>query len=484
MELYLGIDMGTSSLKATVIDREGRVRAQARIPSRVLRPKEDWYEVAPTETWRNGVVELCRDLASRIALADVRSLCVSSLCGTFVPVDAEFRPVYNAILYGIDRRSANQAARLNRAIGPDRLAERLGGPFTTHSIIPKILWLKEECPDIYARTRCFLESNNFVTAWLTGVARWDYPSAAGTGLVDLPDCARPDGILTEAGLDPECIPPFAWPLDRLGAVTKAAAEATGLPEGASVMTGGCDINAEVMASWAFRPGCMTVSFGSTVSTLLTTDRPVRVPGFVAGMSLVPGTWRVGAATSSGAKLLEWIGRFTGIANPEPRTGPTGVVLLPYAEGARTPFHEPQATCTITGLTGRTEPGDLAWAAREALGYELAMILGKIERFTPTPDTLEIGGGLAHSGEFMRLIADITGKRLRLHPETDASFGDALVARTADTPLDIMERLPGIAEHLERLKIVEPDQERREAYEPYRRRFDALCDMMFPREGSL
>ena len=85
---------------------------------------------------------------------------------------------------------------------------------------------------------------------------------------------------------------------------------------------------------------------------------------------------------------------------------------------------------------------------------------------------------------MRLIADITGKRLRLHPETDASFGDALVARTADAPLDLMERLPGIAEHLEGLRIVEPDRERREAYEPYRRRFDALCDMMFPREGSL
>ena len=115
MELYLGIDMGTSSLKATVIDREGRVRAQARIPSRVLRPKDDWYEVAPTETWRNGIVDLCRDLASRIALADVRSLCVSSLCGTFVPVDAEFRPVYNAILYGIDRRSANQAAQARQS---------------------------------------------------------------------------------------------------------------------------------------------------------------------------------------------------------------------------------------------------------------------------------------------------------------------------------------------------------------------------------
>ena len=106
MALHLGIDMGTSSLKAAVIDDEGRLCARSRIPARVVRPKDDWYEVAPTETWRNGVVALCRDLETRIPLSEVSSLCVSSLCGTFVPVDAEFRPVYNAILYGIEDRKS------------------------------------------------------------------------------------------------------------------------------------------------------------------------------------------------------------------------------------------------------------------------------------------------------------------------------------------------------------------------------------------
>jgi xylulokinase len=482
MALHLGIDMGTSSLKAAVIDDEGRLCARSRIPARVVRPKDDWYEVAPTETWRNGVVALCRDLETRIPLSEVSSLCVSSLCGTFVPVDAEFRPVYNAILYGIDRRSTEQVARLNRHFGTKRLAEVLGGPFTTHSVIPKILWLKEECPDIYARTRYFLESNNFATAWLTGIARWDYPSAAGTGLVDLRTCARPDTILAEAGLDPERLPPLAWPLDRLGSVTREAADATGLREGTVVMTGGCDINAEVMASWGFRPGRMTVSFGSTLALLLTTDTPVRVPGFVAGMSLVPGTWRVGAATSSGAKFLEWVGRLTGVAQPEARTRPTGIVMLPYLEGARTPFHAPGATCTVTGLTGTSEPWDIAWAAREALGYELSMLLEAISRKTPTPDTLEAGGGLAHVPEFMRLVADITGRRLRLHPDTDASFGDALVALSADVPLDRMDALPGIAEHLGKLDTVDPDPDRHEAYAPHRSRFVGMCRTMFPGYG--
>ncbi|MBL3539061.1 FGGY family carbohydrate kinase [Aminivibrio sp.] len=433
MPLFLGVDMGTSSLKACVIDGEGHTAARAKVPSETLSPEAGMYEVDGEKCWWRGFLSLCGEISRSVPLSEIAGICVSSVCGSFIPVDGQGRQTHNAILYGIDRRAVEQADGLNAKYGP-KLAARLGGPFTTHSVFPKILWLKKHRPDVFSKTAFFIEPNNFVTYRLTGERAWDFPSAAGTTLVDRPVMEWPRDLFDGEGVDPARFPPLRWPLSVLGRVTAGAGRETGLPEGIPVAAGACDINAEAAAAKAFFPGDCVVVFGSTVSLLLTTERPAEVPGFVSGMSLLEGTFRIGAATASGSRFLQWMNRTFRAGDPEGEKSPTGILILPWLDGARTPFHNPEARMTFSGMDSSVTPGRMIRAGREALGYELSFLLSRIGEVRSVPDVLDVSGGLCNDRTLMGIISSITGKKLRLHRDVDASYGDALLAAAASGSL--------------------------------------------------
>jgi len=468
--LFLGLDMGTSSLKACVIDGEGHTAARAKVPSETLSPEAGMYEVDGETCWWRGFLSLCGEISHSVPLSDIAGICVSSVCGSFIPVDGQGRQTHNAILYGIDRRAAKQAEELNEKYGP-QLAARLGGPFTTHSVFPKILWLKERCPDVFHRTAFFLEPNNFVTFRLTGERAWDFPSAAGTTLVDRPALEWPGDLFAAEGVDPARFPPLRWPLSVLGRVTAGAARETGLPEGIPVAVGACDINAEAAAARAFFPGDCVVVFGSTVSLLLTTETPAEIPGFVSGMSLLEGTFRIGAATASGSRFLQWMNRTFRSEDPEREQSPTGILILPWLDGARTPFHNPEARMTFNGMDGSATPGRMIRAGREALGYELSFLLSRIGEVRAVPDVLDVSGGLCNDRTLMGIISSITGKKLRLHRDVDASYGDALIAASASgfLPPEELKAMGGGG------TMVFPDRALHEKFLPWSRRFRNLAE---------
>jgi xylulokinase len=465
---YLGIDMGTSSIKAALADGDGRVVWGAKREVRTLSPREGFFEVDPVETWWNGFLSLCREVLSRFPAREIRALCVSSVCGSFVPVDARLAPLHNAILYGIDRRSAEIADELNAAWGVEFLRQRLGGAFTTHSIFPKVLWLKRNRPEVYREAVHFVSSFNFVSARLTNVPSWDYPTAFGALMLDAVSLGYPRWFLEPQDLEAEKFPPLGSGLGLLGTLTPKAARETGLDPSTKVMRGACDINAEAMAADAVRPDTAVAVFGSTLSLLLNTDRPVQAKGFVPGVSLLPGVWRVGAATSSGARAIDWGKRFADVAPPEL---PTGIFFIPYLDGARTPFNKPRATGALLGLKSAHGPEEVAQAVQESLGYELALLIEMMEEvYHPFPDTLEISGGLSRLAPLVQTVADITGRALRVHAE-DASYGSARIAMTADVPYESLPAAPAPTQ------TVSPGK-REGLYAPYRQKFIQTCRDLF------
>ncbi len=470
MPLFLGVDLGTSSLKAAVIDERGRVVARARIPSTMESPRKDFYEVNAETSWWDGFLTLCEEVGKAVSLKSVAALCVSSVCASFVPVDEGGTPTHNAILYGIDRRAMEQIGRLNRRYG-EKLDDLLGGPFTTHSVLPKVLWLKENRPEVFGKTALFVEPNNFVTSRLTGKQAWDFPSAAAAGLVDRSRMSLPAEFFADQGIRPSCFPDLRWPLSVLGAVTKAASRSTGLPDEIPVITGACDINAEAAAARAMKPGDCVVVFGSTVSVLLTTRYPARLNGFVTGISLLEGTYRLGAATSSGARFLQWLRSIVQSGGPGESTSPTGILMLPWLDGVRTPFHNPEAKMLFSGMSGNTSPSDLLLAGREALGYELDGILSLMESVAPMPETINVSGGLCNDMELMRLVCSITGRTLRLHPSVDAACGDALLAAIGSGAVTL--------ENVERIEhegpVLFPDPALHARFAPLKKMFRDISD---------
>lgn len=465
MPLFLGVDLGTSSLKAAVLDEKGDVVARAKVPSVMNSPEKDFYEVDAEATWWDGFLSLCTEAGKIVSLREIAAVCVSSVCASFVPVDEGGVPMHDAILYGIDKRASRQIERLNRHYGAG-LAERLGGMFTTHSILPKAIWLKEERPDAFRRTKYFMEPNNFVTFRLTGERAWDYPSAAAAGLVDREKLTWAEDIFNEQGVSTRSFAELRWPLSVLGSISEDASARTGLPAGIPVITGACDINAEAAAAGALSVGECVVVFGSTVSILLNTERPVRLPGFVSGVSVVEGMYRLGAATSSGSRFLQWVYSIIRGGDGKSVSSPTGILMVPWLDGARTPFHDPMAKMLFQGMDSGTSGGALLRAGKEALGYELDSLFAMLEQAAPVPETISVSGGLSNDVELMELVSAITGKKLRLHPSVDAACGDALLAAAGSGYVSLAD----CGTFARGARMISPDMELHARFRPFVGRF--------------
>lgn len=433
MDCYLGFDFGTTSIKATAMDGAGRRLASIRVPCKAVSPEPGWFEVDAADMWRGGLVKALRDLGPEL-VGRARSICVSSVCATFVPVGEDLEPKYNAILYGIDTRASEQVERLNAHCAKESVERVAGTAFTSHSVIPKLLWFKERMPSVYAESRLFLESTNFVTAFLTGKTAWDGPSAAGAHMVDQERVEYPLALLSELGLDAAKLPRLANPLDVLGRVSARSSAITGLPEGATVLVGAGDVNAEAFAGAAVDPGELTLVYGSTISTLFVLDSFKSIPGFLTGPSVLGGTYRVGGATSSGGRFLDWaralIG-LSGIPEVESTAEPSGLLMVPYLDGARTPSQSPKARVAWYGMDSSTTRGDLWKACMESMGYELSRVLERFAEAAPLPSRVHAMGGLSSNRDFLEIVANITGMPQLHYPEVDASYGDALMALSAE-----------------------------------------------------
>ena len=476
MKYYLGMDMGSSSIKATVIDEEGNIVTKAKTPTEMMNPREGFFEIDSEKVWWGGFKEITRQISAAVSLSDISAICVSSLCGTFVPVDKNYKPVYNAILYSIDTRSKEQVRRLNERFGEKYLCDKLGGVFTTHSTIPKMLWLKENLPEVYEKTAWLVESNNYVSMKLTHQVAWDFPSAIGSQMVDLAakDVAR--DLIKEIGLDPEKCPKCNYVTDKIGEVCTPEALELGYKEGTTVMTGGCDINAEAMSIGAVRPGDMLVVYGSTMSTIATLDQFKVKKGFRTGMSVMKDTFRLGTASHAGGRHIHWIDNMIGKeCHIDLSKLPTGILMLPFLDGARSPFDNPNAQPVIIGMKSDTTLNDIAVSAREALGYEVAMLIHMLEEEGVKISSINCTGGLVNDGDFMQIVADITGHSQRLFRNTDASYGDALISLQNEHPMDVLFSLPGVVKNLTPDETIEPDQNRHDLYAPLSERFNGLYD---------
>ena len=467
MNTYLGVDMGTSSMKATLIDESGAIVWQSSRPTDVISPRDGFYEIDPVRDCRGNFLSLCAELAGKKLSQSVAAVCVSSMCASFLPVGEDYEPLYNVVLYGIDRRAAAITDELNQRYGADFLRERLGGTFSTQSIFPKVIWFQRELPKVYVRAHAFIPAYDAITSFLTGRCAWDAPTAFGSLLLELSTLDYPDCLLEDYCLERAKFPAVKSGLSVLGPLTDAGAEATGFRAGIPVMTGTGDINAEAMSAGAIDAGTALFALGSTTSMLLNCEDPVTLPGYMPGLSLKDGTWRIGAASGCGALFLKRVKEKFGEV-PAPKK-PTGIFFFPWFDGARSPHNVPDVRGTIYGLTSSHTAADVAASAYETIGYDVALLIDHAETLRPFPPEIHVTGGLCRDPEIAHLIADITGRTLLLHTSRDASCGSAMIALGALSG--------GAYPPVEPDAKIEPDPARRALYLPLRRRYVELCDKL-------
>jgi xylulokinase len=446
MSATLGIDVGTYESKAALVDDEGRILASAARRHELIVPRAGWAEHRPEQDWWADVVWLSGKLLadSNLAPSEIKAVGLSAIGPCMLPVDADGAPLMNAVLYGVDTRAAREIEDLTTLIGPDTIFARCGNALTSQAVGPKILWLKRNRPDVYAKSRKFLNATSFLVHRLTGRFVTDHYCASNVApLYDYDRRAWSDAIAPGV-TDLERLPDIAWTTEIAGAVTRRAAEETGLAPGTPVIVGTIDAAAEAVSVGAVDDAEAMLMYGSTIFTIRVSTERVADRRLWHAPWLFPGQHACMAGLATSGALTHWFAdQLARDLSPEEamsalareseasRAGARGLVFLPYFSGERTPIHDPRARGAVVGLTLAHTRADLYRALLEGIAYATNHIFETYaEAGAPIEAIVSVGGGLQNRS-WVQATSDISGLSQSVCRVTiGASYGDAFLARLA------------------------------------------------------
>ena len=197
-KLYLGIDIGTYETKGVIVDIVGNIIAQSFKKHELIIPQPGWAEHRPIEDWWNDIVFISKDLIkkSKINSKDIKAISISAIGPCMLPVDKDGKPLMNAVLYGVDTRAYKEIDYLNNKIGKEKIINFCGNALTSQSVGPKILWLKNNKPELFKKTYMFLNSTSYINFKLTGNYAIDHFSAANSSpFYDIKNCQWTDELI-------------------------------------------------------------------------------------------------------------------------------------------------------------------------------------------------------------------------------------------------------------------------------------------------
>jgi xylulokinase len=432
--LLLGIDVGTSSVKAVLATAEGEVVARAAHDHDVSMPRPGWVEQDPDADWWAGAIAVCRRLLP--ARAPIAAVCVSGMGPCMAACDALGTPLRPAMLYGVDTRATREIAELEERYGRAAIAARCGSRLTTQAVGPKLLWLRRNEPGIYARTRRFATASSFVLQRLTGEYAIDHHTASQCApLYDLRAHRWIEEWAEQIAPGVE-LPPLRWPSEPVGTVTSAASALTGIPTGTPVSAGTVDAWAEAVSVGVLAPGELMLMYGTTMFLVAMVDGPRADDRLWCTTGCFPGSWSLAGGMATSGALTAWLRDLAGapswerLAQEAAATPPgaDGLVVLPYFLGERTPLFDPDARGLVAGLTLRHGRGHLYRALLEATAYAVRHHLEVLREAGAAPARVVAVGGGAASGLWPQVVADVGGLAQELPRETiGAAYGSAFLA---------------------------------------------------------
>ena len=485
-EYLLGIDIGTYESKGVITDLAGTVINMQVCPHELLIPQQGWAEHDVEGVWWGDFVTLTRRLlaTSGIAPTQIRAVGCSAIGPCVLPVDEQCRPLRSGgILYGIDTRAVREIAELEAHFGREHIFQQNGNMLSAQSIGPKILWLKNNEPDVYARAHKFVTSTTFLVARLTGRFVIDHITASFFAPPDNFHTNRWDAELCAGIVEPERLPEIAWSSEIAGTVTAAAARETGLAEGTPVVVGSTDAAAEALSVGVTSPGQMMLMYGSTVFMIQVVAKPTIDERLWAAPYLFPGTFQLAAGMATSGALTRWFRDKLApdLVTAEVAGGPNaysvltqeataipagaeGLIVLPYFSGERTPINDPQARGLFFGLTLAHSRAHMFRAVLEGIGYGIAQHFQVMEEIGAAPrEVMAVGGG-TKSALWLQTVSDISGQAQKAPSVTiGASYGDAFLAGLG---VGLFPSYTAINDWLKDVRTIPPIPENTTRYAPY------------------
>ncbi|MEO6206615.1 MAG: xylulokinase [Candidatus Limnocylindrales bacterium] len=440
MSCVLGIDTSTTATKAVLIDPSGTVLGLGIAEYGYDVPRPMWSEQDPASWWHGTVAAIRSVLASTgVAGSEVSAIGLAGQMHGAVLLDTAGEVTRPAILWN-DQRTAAACDEIRRAVGPQRLIEVTGNDALPGFTAPKLVWVRDNEPDVWDRIRHVLLPKDYVRLRLTGEYALDKADGSGTLLFDLAARDWSAEILSALGIDPGWMPATFEGPEITGRLMAAAAEATGLHAGTPVVAGGGDQAANAVGVGAVASGIVALSLGTSGVIFATTDLPIHEPtGQVhAFCHAVPGRWHMMTVMLSAAGSLRWFrdalapgvdfGELVGAAAEVP-AGSDGLLFLPYLTGERSPHPDPLARGAFVGLTVGHDRRHLTRAVLEGVAFGLRDGLDQmIAAGMPAPAQIRASGGGIASPLWRQILADVLRAEVATVTTSEgAAYGAGLLA---------------------------------------------------------
>ncbi|MDX2186357.1 MAG: xylulokinase [Opitutaceae bacterium] len=438
MSLHIGIDSGTQSTKAVVLDLQTRkVVAEARAPHSLIEGLPVGHMEQHPQDWTRALDTVLAAVAAKIDGKRVRGIGVSGQQHGFVPLDAAGEVIRPAKLW-CDTSTTAECALLTRKLGGDKAALRKGGLlFLPGFTAPKILWLKRNEPHHFKRLRHVLLPHDYLNYFLTGELFMEYGDASGTALMDVR--RRRWSAEIARAIDKNLIdflPPLSDSDAAVGTLKTELAAKYGFGENVTVSAGGGDNMMGAIGTGNVSPGVVTASFGTSGTIYAYSAKPVVDPeGEIAAFCSSTGGWLPLLCTMNVTTVTEQVRAMfnhdhaaLNAAVAAAPVGAGGLVLLPYLAGERTP-NVPAGSGVWLGLTGKTmNPSFLARSAMEGVTLGMNYGLRRLAKLGVKAKEIRVTGGGAKSAVWRQIMADVFGVPVvAMREDEGAALGGAIQA---------------------------------------------------------
>ncbi|WP_288881800.1 xylulokinase [uncultured Kosakonia sp.] len=481
--MYIGIDLGTSGVKAILLGEQGEVLASHTEKLSVSRPHPLWSEQDP-ESWWQATDRAIQALGAAHSLQQVKAIGLAGQMHGATLLDSENRVLRPAILWN-DGRCGEECGLLEARVANARAIT--GNLMMPGFTAPKLLWVQRHEPEIFAKVAKVLLPKDYLRLKMSGVFASDMSDAAGTMWLDVAKRDWSDEMLAACSLSRSHMPTLFEGSEITGELLPEVARRWAMPV-VPIVAGGGDNAAGAVGVGMADAGQAMLSLGTSgvyfaVSEGFLSKPESAVHSFCHAL---PGRWHLMSVMLSAASCLDWAAKLTGMASVQALISAAqqadenagDIWFLPYLSGERTPHNNPQAKGVFFGLTHQHGPAELARAVLEGVGYALADGMDVVQACGVTPQSITLIGGGARSDWWRQMLADISG--LQLDYRTGGDVGPALgaarlaqIAVNPDVPLaTLLPQLPVEQQH-------QPDAQRHAHYAAKRDTFRRIYQQLLP-----
>jgi len=443
MSLHIGIDFGTSGIKAVLFEDLARPLAEAKRPVAVSRPRVGWSEQDP-DVWVDAAFACLDEIAATTPgrMAAVRGIGLSGQMLAALLLDADLRPVRPAMLWN-DQRAITECAELLARV-PD-IGRRTNGAPDPGITAPKLIWLTHHEPEVFARAKMLLLTKDYVRLALTGDLASEPTDAGGTQLFDVVRGTWDPTLCAAAGWDPSHLPPVVQPWEAAGGLRPALAARWGLRAGLPIAAGAGDNMASTLGAGGARPGDGVLTIGTSgVACLVDAAfHPAPQSAVLTSAHAAPGTYLSMGVVMTATAALDWAATLSATTAADlaaeaealahdPAALAGAPLFLPALTGIRTPLNRPDAQGILAGLHPEVGRAQLGYATLEGVAFLFADCLAAQRAAGVPADRLTAVGGGTRSALWLRLLATALGRDLALPGDADlcATLGAARLGAAA------------------------------------------------------